>query len=57
MLVMTIVIAKYIWRALQPDRRDPEEGLQPWENPDFYDDDYDNDRDPDNDNDNDRHEN
>ncbi len=33
--VMVIVGLKYLWKALQPDYRDPEEGLQPWEDPDF----------------------
>ena len=36
LVVMVVVIARYLWRALQPDRRDPEEGLQPWEDPDYY---------------------
>ena len=33
--VMVFVGLKYLWKALQPDYRDPEEGLQPWEDPDF----------------------
>ena len=36
LLVMAIVAAKYLWKLFQPDTRDPEEGLQPWEDPDYY---------------------
>lgn len=34
LLVALIVGIKYLWKALQPDDRDPSEGLQPWERPD-----------------------
>ena len=35
LLVMIVVVIKFLWKALQPDKRDPSEGLQPWENPDY----------------------
>lgn len=35
LLVMVVVMLKYLWKALQPDNRDPSEGLQPWEDPDY----------------------
>lgn len=35
LLVMAVVGLKYLWKALQPDNRDPAEGLQPWEDPDY----------------------
>ena len=35
LLVMVVVGLKYLWKALQPDNRDPAEGLQPWEDPDY----------------------
>ena len=35
LLVMIVVVLKYLWKFFQPDRRDPEEGLQPWEDPDY----------------------
>ena len=35
LLVMVVVGIKYLWKALQPDNRDPAEGLQPWEDPDY----------------------
>ena len=39
LLVMLVVGVKYLWKWLQPDHRDPAEGLQPWEDPDYnYDD-------------------
>ena len=38
LLVALIVVVKYLWRALQPDDRDPSDGLQPWERPDYDDD-------------------
>lgn len=48
LVVMLVVIARYLWRNLRPDSRDPSEGLQPWEDPDYdYDRDYDPDHDPD----------
>ena len=34
LLVALFVGIKYIWKAFQPDDRDPSEGLQPWERPD-----------------------
>ncbi len=34
LLVSLVLAAKYLWKAIQPDRRDPAEGLQPWEDPD-----------------------
>lgn len=37
LLVALIVGIKYLWKALQPDNRDPSEGLQPWERPDYDD--------------------
>lgn len=37
LLVALIVAVKYLWKALQPDDRDPSEGLQPWERPDYDD--------------------
>ena len=37
LLVALIVGIKYLWKALQPDDRDPSEGLQPWERPDYDD--------------------
>ena len=46
LLVMVVVIARFLWRSLRPDYRDPSEGLQPWEDPD-YDPDQDPDQDPD----------
>ncbi len=33
LVVALIVAVKYLWKALQPDDRDPWEGLQPWELP------------------------
>ena len=41
LLVMVVVAAKYLWKAFQPDDRDPSEGLQPWEDPDYPYDEYD----------------
>ena len=38
LLVALIVGVKYLWKAFQPDDRDPSEGLQPWERPDYDDD-------------------
>ncbi|MDE2779463.1 MAG: hypothetical protein OXI91_07305 [Chloroflexota bacterium] len=35
LLVMVVVGVKFLWKALQPDNRDPAEGLQPWEDPDY----------------------
>ena len=35
LLVVIVVVLKYLWKFFQPDRRDPEEGLQPWEDPDY----------------------
>lgn len=35
LLVMGFLIIKYLWKIFQPDERDPEEGLQPWEDPDY----------------------
>ena len=35
LLVMIVVAVKYIWQYFQPDDRDPSEGLQPWEDPDY----------------------
>jgi len=37
LLVALIVGFKYLWKVLQPDDRDPSEGLQPWERPDYDD--------------------
>ena len=37
LLVALIVAVKYLWKAFQPDDRDPSEGLQPWERPDYDD--------------------
>ena len=37
LLVALIVGIKYLWKAFQPDDRDPAEGLQPWERPDYDD--------------------
>ncbi len=37
LLVALIVTIKYLWKAFQPDDRDPSEGLQPWERPDYDD--------------------
>ena len=37
LLVALIVGVKYLWKAFQPDDRDPSEGLQPWERPDYDD--------------------
>lgn len=37
LLVALIVAIKYLWKAFQPDDRDPSEGLQPWERPDYDD--------------------
>ena len=37
LLVALIVGIKYLWKAFQPDNRDPAEGLQPWERPDYDD--------------------
>ena len=34
LLVMGIVLVRFLWRWLHPEDRDPEEGLQPWEDPD-----------------------
>ena len=34
LLVALFVAIKYLWKAFQPDDRDPSEGLQPWERPD-----------------------
>ena len=36
LLVMAVVTVKYLLKWLRPDNRDPEEGLQPWEDPDYY---------------------
>ena len=41
LLVMLVVAAKYLWKAFQPDDRDPSERLQPWEDPDYPYDEYD----------------
>ena len=35
LIVMVVVIARFLWRSLRPDYRDPSEGLQPWEDPDY----------------------
>jgi len=37
LLVALFVAIKYLWKAIQPDHRDPSEGLQPWERPDYDD--------------------
>ena len=34
LLVMGVVLVRFLWRWLHPEDRDPEEGLQPWEDPD-----------------------
>ena len=39
LLVMLVVGVKYLWKFFQPDTRDPMDGLQPWEDPDFVGDD------------------
>ena len=36
LLVMAVVAVKYLVKLFRPDNRDPEEGLQPWEDPDYY---------------------
>lgn len=45
LIVMLVVGGRFLWRSLRPDNRDPSEGLQPWEDPD-YDPDHDLDYDP-----------
>lgn len=35
LVVMIFVTFKYLLRLFRPDNRDPEEGLQPWEDPDY----------------------
>ena len=42
LLVMLALTARYLWNKFHAGPRDPEEGLQPWEDPDNYDpyDDY-----------------
>ena len=35
LIVMLVVMARFLWRSLRPDNRDPDEGLQPWEDPDY----------------------
>ena len=40
LLVMAVAAFKYLVKLFRPDDRDPEEGLQPWEDPDFDYEDY-----------------
>ncbi len=39
LVVLLVVTARFLWRSLKPDDRDPMDRLQPWEDPDYNPDD------------------